>query len=81
MLCKYEPDPSHVLGWKNLEVDENVLYEEKPIEILDYREQVLRGKMIPLVKVLWHHHGVEEATWEREVEVREKTLSCLEINV
>ena len=26
----------------------------------------------PLVKVLWSHHGVEEATWEHEAEVRKK---------
>ncbi|XP_028061894.1 uncharacterized protein LOC114265323 [Camellia sinensis] len=72
MLRKYEPDPSHVLDWVNLEVDENVSYEKKPIKILDSREQVLRAKTIPLVKVLWHNHGVEEATWERETEVHEK---------
>ncbi|XP_028117079.1 uncharacterized protein LOC114314793 [Camellia sinensis] len=72
MLRKYEPDPSHVLDWTNLEVDENVFYEDKPMKILDSREHVLRGKTIPPFKALWHHHGVEEATWEREVEVREK---------
>ncbi|GFY97535.1 hypothetical protein Acr_12g0000760 [Actinidia rufa] len=46
--------------------------EERPIRVLDTRDQVLRGKTIPLVKVLWLHHGVEEATWERESEVRVK---------
>ena len=40
--------------------------------MLDTRDQVLRGKTIPLVKILWLHHGVEEATWERESEVRAK---------
>ena len=39
---------------------------------MDRRVQVLRGKTIPLVKGLWKHHGAEEATWEREVEVQEK---------
>ena len=34
-------------------------YEEGPREILDKKEQVLRTKIIPLVKVLWDHHGVE----------------------
>ena len=42
------------------------------------RDQVLIGKTIPLVKVLWLHHGVEEATWERESEVRAKYLNHLE---
>ena len=72
MLRKYGPDPSHVLDWTDLEVDEDVSYEERPARVLDKRDQVLRGKTIHLVKVLWKHHGVEEATWERELEVREK---------
>ncbi|XP_028084191.1 uncharacterized protein LOC114285340 [Camellia sinensis] len=72
MLRKYEPNPSHVLDWMEIEVDKDVSYEEKPIQILDTREQVLRGKTIPLVKVLWLHHDVEEMTWEREAEVRKK---------
>ena len=33
---------------------------------------VLRNKIIRLVKVVWQHHGVEEATWEPELEIREK---------
>ncbi|XP_028077396.1 uncharacterized protein LOC114279371 [Camellia sinensis] len=72
MLHKCEPDHSHVLDWTNLEVDEGTSYEERNMKILDTREQVLRGKTIPLVKVLWHHHGVEEATWEQEAKVHEK---------
>ncbi|GMP73098.1 hypothetical protein CsSME_00030948 [Camellia sinensis var. sinensis] len=76
MLRKYEPDPSHVLDWSDLEVDEDASYEERPVRVLDRRDQVLRGKTIPLVKVLWKHHGVEEATWERELEVQ---LTCLSV--
>ena len=72
MLRKYEPDPSHVLDWVDLEVDEDASYEEQSVQILDTREQVLRGKSIPFVKVLWRHHGIEEATWEREAEVCSK---------
>ena len=38
--------------------------------ILDSRDQVLRRKTVWLVKVLWRHRGVEEATWEREDTMR-----------
>ena len=38
----------------------------RPVHIMDSRDQVLRGKSVRLVKVLWQHRGVEEATWERE---------------
>ena len=40
------------------------------MRIMDSREQVLRGKTVRLVKVLWQHRGVEEATWEREDTIR-----------
>ena len=72
MLRKYEPDPSHVLDWVDLDVEEDASYEERPVQILDTQEQVLQGKTIPLVKVLWKHHGIDEATWEREAELRSK---------
>ncbi|KAA0047530.1 DNA/RNA polymerases superfamily protein [Cucumis melo var. makuwa] len=52
--------------WKGVlrfvELRENLSYEEDPVQILDRKKQVLRNKTILLVKVLWRHHGVEEAT-------------------
>ena len=33
---------------------------------MDSRDQVLRRKIVRLVKVLWQQRGMEEATWERE---------------
>ncbi|XP_027166421.1 uncharacterized protein LOC113766426 [Coffea eugenioides] len=52
MLKKYHPDPSHVLQPENLEIDEALTYEEKPIKFLDRKVKELRNKRIPLVKVL-----------------------------
>ena len=72
MLRKYELDPSHVLEWRDLELEADVSYVERPIRILDTLEHVLRGRVIPMVKVLWTHHGSDEATWEKEDEVRAK---------
>ena len=66
MLRKYILDPSHVLTEQPVEIQENLTYEEEPVQILDRREQVLRNKTIPLVKVLYRSHTVEEATWEHE---------------
>ena len=66
MLRKYIPDPSHVLTKQPLEIQENLTYEEEPVQILDRRKQVLRNKTISLVKVLWRRHTVEEATWKPE---------------
>ena len=53
-----------------MEIQENLTYEEEPMQILDRREQVLRNKTIPLVKVLWRSHIVEEATWEHEEQMQ-----------
>ncbi|KAA0053451.1 Chromo domain-containing protein [Cucumis melo var. makuwa] len=51
-------------------VVEGLSYVEEPIQILDRKEQVLRNKTIPLIKVLWRHHGAEEATWEPEYQMK-----------
>ena len=72
MLGKDEPDPSHVLDWSDIELDDDVTDEERSIRILETWEQVLHRKTIPLVKVLWQHRGIEEATWECEAEIRSK---------
>jgi hypothetical protein len=66
MLRKYHPDPSHVIQWQEVEVVEDSTYEERLVLLLDWKERVLRSKSIPMVKVLWQHHGVKEATWELE---------------
>jgi hypothetical protein len=66
MLRKYIPEPSHVLSYDQLQIKDDLSYEEVPIEILDRKEHMLRTKSIPLVKVLWKNHALKEASWERE---------------
>ncbi|KAL0551938.1 hypothetical protein IC582_011031 [Cucumis melo] len=72
MLRKYVPDPSHVVDYEPLEIDENLSYTEQPVEILAREVKTLRNKEIPLVKVLWRNHRIEEATWEREDDMRSR---------
>ena len=69
MLRKYIPYPSHVLREKPVHLKENLTYEETPMQIVDHKEQVLRSKVIPLVKVLWKNHKREAATWEPEAQM------------
>ena len=71
MLRKYHPDPGHVIQWQEVEVVEDATDEECLIQILDRKEQVLRTKTIPWVKVLWQHRDVAEATWVLESAIRE----------
>ncbi|XP_065636111.1 uncharacterized protein LOC136070285 [Quercus suber] len=58
--------------YEPLKIKDNLTYEEVPIQILDRKDHVLRAKTISLVKVLWKNHTVEEASWEREDEMKSK---------
>ncbi|KAF7847546.1 hypothetical protein BT93_L2854 [Corymbia citriodora subsp. variegata] len=64
MLRKYEPNPTRVLNFEKIEVDDRVSYVEGPIRIEDRKEQAPRSKTVSLVKVSWRHHGTKGATWE-----------------
>lgn len=71
MLRKCLTDESHVLPLESLDLQEDLTIHEEVVQILDRKDQVLRNRVIPLVLVLWKHHGHEEATWEREEDVRD----------
>ena len=81
MLRKYISDPSHVLREKPVQLKENLTYEETPMQIVDRKEQVLRSKVIPLVKVLWKNHEREAATWEPEAQMRQQYPQLFPIEV
>ena len=66
MLRKCTPDPTHIVDWGELVVHIAETFEEGPVRIMDSRDKVLRRKTVGLVKVLWQHQGVEEATWEHD---------------
>ena len=72
MLRKYILDPSHVWESDPIEVHEDFSYEEQPVHILDRKDKTLRNKVMLLVKVLWCNQKVEEATCERDDEMRIK---------
>ncbi|XP_042482864.1 uncharacterized protein LOC122063228 [Macadamia integrifolia] len=73
MLKKYIPDPSHVLPIvEPLELDDDLSYEERPDGIYNRKEYQLRSQTIPYVKIKWKNHLEQEASWEREDEVKEK---------
>ena len=70
MLKKCLGDPTSILPVKGLGVEENLSYEEAPVDILDRQVKRLRNKEIATVKVLWRNHLVEGATWEVEADMR-----------
>ncbi|KAA0047218.1 pol protein [Cucumis melo var. makuwa] len=78
MLRKFVTDPMHVVDFEPLQINENSSYEEQPIEILAREVKMHRNKGIASVKVLWRNHEAEEATWEREVDMRAQYLELFE---
>ena len=63
-------DESLVLQPDEVELSEDLSYEERPVRVLAREDKVMRNRRIPLVKILWHRRGVEEATWETEADMR-----------
>jgi hypothetical protein len=70
MLRKYNPDPMHTIEYESVDIQPDLSFVERPIEILDHKVKILRNKSIPLVRVLWRNPLVEESTWEVESEMR-----------
>jgi hypothetical protein len=49
---------------------EDLTYQEYPVKLLETSERVAQNKKIQMCKVQWSHHTEEEATWEREEELK-----------
>jgi hypothetical protein len=57
---------------EDLDVEEDLSYQEYPIKILETSERVTRNKKIKMSKVQRSHHTKEEAMWEREEELKDE---------
>ncbi|XP_050207630.1 uncharacterized protein LOC126657050 [Mercurialis annua] len=68
----YIIDPSQVIQTQAMEVNEELSYEEKPVELVDTQLRKLRTKEIPTEKVLWRNHSLEEYTWETEADMHQR---------
>src|SRR5262249_910428 len=64
ILRKYIPNPSHKRQAPDIEIMEDLKYEEILIAIVDRQIRKLRNKEIPIIKAQWQNHGIEECTWE-----------------
>ena len=54
-----------------IQLENDLTYEEKPIKILETTERITCTKIMKFCKVQWSHHTEEEATWEREEDLRQ----------
>jgi hypothetical protein len=55
---------------EELDAKEDLSYQEYPVKIFETSERVMRNKRVKMCKVQWSHHTEEEATWEREEELK-----------
>jgi hypothetical protein len=62
--------PEEQAPLEGLEVLEDLTYTEHPVKILETSERVNRNKKIKMCRVQWSHHTEDEATWERDDELR-----------
>jgi hypothetical protein len=67
--------PEEQIPMEELDAKEDLSYQEYPVNILETTERVMRNKRIRMCKVQWSHHTEEEATWEREEEMKAEFLS------
>ncbi|XP_038885937.1 uncharacterized protein LOC120076244 [Benincasa hispida] len=51
-------------------LNDNLSYEEKPVEILAKEVKTLRRSEIAFVKVLWQNHQFKEVAWEQKNEMK-----------
>ena len=62
--------PEEQLPVEELNVQEDLSYAEYPVKILETSERVTRNRRVRMCKVQWKHHSEEEATWEREDDLK-----------
>lgn len=69
-LRKCQVDADQIIDLKEIELEGDMSYEERSIEILDQKIKEFRNERIQLVKLLWRNRYIEEAAWEKEEEMR-----------
>jgi hypothetical protein len=71
--------PTQIIEQQAIEIELDLSYAERPIQILDSKERATRRRKIRIYKILWDHHIEEEATWETEDYLQKTFPSSLRI--
>jgi hypothetical protein len=62
--------PEEQVPLEDLVTSEDLAYQEYPVKLLETSERVTWNKKIRMCKVKWSYYTEEEATWEREEEIK-----------
>jgi hypothetical protein len=56
--------PTEVIAEPDVEIEQDLSYQEQPSMVLDCKERSTRARTIKMYKIQWSNHSKEEATWE-----------------
>jgi hypothetical protein len=59
---------------EELTIDEDLTYQKYPVKILNTSEKVSRNNRYKMCKVQWSNHTKDEATWEKEDQLKAEFL-------
>ena len=62
--------PTESIPLESLDVQPDLSYQEQPIRVLEEATRHTRSRAIKMLKVQWSNHTEDEATWEREDNLR-----------
>ena len=71
-LKKCLSDETLVIPLDEIELNENLIFVEEPVEIMDREVKRTKQSRIPIVKVRWNAKRGPEFTWEREDQMLQK---------
>ena len=56
---------------RDIKLESDLAYEEKPVQIIDSKDRVNQNYVIKFHKVIWNNHSEQDAMWEWEDYLRE----------
>ncbi|XP_071681688.1 uncharacterized protein [Lolium perenne] len=65
-----KPETFKNIDYRTLDLNTDLTYREEPLRILEEAIRLTRRRKIKFCKVQWTNHSEEEATWEREDQLR-----------
>ena len=58
--------PEEAIEPTNVKIQSDLVYEEKPIQVIEEMETVTISKVVKFYMVVWNNHSEQDATWERD---------------
>ena len=65
-------DKTLIIPLEEIEINENLLFIEDSVEVIDREVKRTKQSRIPIVKVQWNARRGPEFTWEREDQMKQK---------